>query len=123
MRGEDDMPTKCKRPCAYHGCPELVEYGERYCKEHKKVIHKNYDKYNRDKGRHSLYGSRWQKESKRFLVDNPLCEDCKEKGILEPATEVHHIIRHNGDYELFWDRTNWKAICKVCHSIRTSKGE
>ena len=38
---------RLKKPCAYQGCPELIEKGERYCEVHKKIRDKEYDKYGR----------------------------------------------------------------------------
>ncbi len=38
-----------------------------------------------------------------------------------PATVVDHIRPHKGNQELFWDVTNWGALCKRCHDIKTVK--
>lgn len=35
------------------------------------------------------------------------------------ATVVDHIIPHRGDQKLFWDRSNWQALCKSCHDSKT----
>ncbi|WP_368028316.1 HNH endonuclease signature motif containing protein [Paenibacillus sp. DCT19] len=32
---------------------------------------------------------------------------------------VDHIVPHKGDEGLFWDSTNWQALCKRCHDIKT----
>ena len=32
------------------------------------------------------------------------------------ATDVDHIIAHRGDPKLFWDQSNWRALCHSCHS-------
>ena len=37
------MPYKPKKPCAMQGCPKLTH--ETYCKEHKALRQKQYDKY------------------------------------------------------------------------------
>lgn len=44
----------------------------------------------------------------------PLCEWCKERGVLKHATEVHHLIPHKGDYELFLAGP-FACLCKDCH--------
>lgn len=61
------------------------------------------------------YGSRWQKARHTFLCEHPLCVMCEAQGRLEPATVVDHIQPHKGDQRLFWDSSNWQALCKQCH--------
>ena len=36
------------------------------------------------------------------------------------ATDVDHIVPHRGDPVLFWDQSNWQALCHSHHSIKTS---
>ena len=45
-----------------------------------------------------------------------LCEICGE-----PATEVHHMRAHNGDWDLFLDPDNLMSICHACHLKETQK--
>ncbi|MDY1142989.1 HNH endonuclease signature motif containing protein [Pseudomonas aeruginosa] len=66
------------------------------------------------------YGYRWQQARARFLAMHPLCRSCSEAGDVVEATEVDHIIPHRGDMELFWQESNWMALCKVCHSKKTA---
>jgi 5-methylcytosine-specific restriction protein A len=54
-------------------------------------------------------------------MDHPLCEECKRNGRLTPATVVDHITPHKGNRELFWDESNWQALCKSCHDRKTAK--
>lgn len=69
-----------------------------------------------------LYANpRWVKASKAYLRDNPLCVDCQELGVVEPATDVDHIEPHKGDRKLFWDRSNWQSLCHRCHSRKTAR--
>ncbi|HOO52277.1 MAG TPA: HNH endonuclease signature motif containing protein, partial [Alphaproteobacteria bacterium] len=51
-----------------------------------------------------------------------LCVECERKGHVIPATVVDHIIPHRGDETLFWDESNWQALCKKCHDRKTGKG-
>ena len=37
------------------------------------------------------------------------------------STTVDHIIPHKGDRKLFWDKTNWQALCKPCHDAKTAR--
>ena len=65
------------------------------------------------------YGSKWQRERRKFLDSNPFCVKCYEEGHITMATVVDHIKPHRGDQKLFWDRGNWQARCKRCHDRKT----
>ena len=69
------------------------------------------------------YGYRWQKARERFLRLNPLCVYCKEKGRVEVANVVDHIVPHRGNQEIFWDESQWQALCKSCHDSTKQKEE
>jgi 5-methylcytosine-specific restriction endonuclease McrA len=71
-----------------------------------------------------LYDLRsWRRASRSFLQQNPRCVDCKAAGKLMAASDVDHIRPHQGDRRLFWDRENWAARCKGCHSSKTRLDE
>jgi 5-methylcytosine-specific restriction protein A len=72
--------------------------------------------------RRKLYASAaWLSGRKAFLRHNPLCVDCLDLGAVVEATEVDHVKRHMGDRVTFFDRSNWQALCKPCHSRKTAK--
>jgi hypothetical protein len=52
-----------------------------------------------------------------FLVQHPLCIMCRHHGKLTRATVVDHIIKHNGDPVIFWDKTKWQSLCQPHHDI------
>ena len=106
------MPYRMKRKCNKIGCKKLT-YNS-YCEEHAKQVYKERDSY-RQTAQERGYTSMWVRNSKQFLKENPLCEICYEAHRLTPATVVHHRIDHKGDQELFWDVSNWQALCKQCH--------
>lgn len=62
------------------------------------------------------YGYRWQKARAAFLADNPLCVMCSQPDRPVAATVVDHIKPHKGNDALFWDESNWQALCSRCHS-------
>lgn len=62
------------------------------------------------------YTYRWQKESKAFLREHPLCASCQAQGRITPATVVDHVVPHRGDMEKFWNRSNWQPLCVPCHN-------
>jgi 5-methylcytosine-specific restriction protein A len=65
------------------------------------------------------YNSKWERASKLFLFDHPLCEECLRQGRIKAADCVDHIIPHGGDVELFWQLENWQALCSSCHGRKT----
>ena len=46
-----------------------------------------------------------------------------EIGLTEAATVVDHIKPHKGDYDLFWDESNWQSLCKHCHDSHKQRLE
>jgi len=42
-----------------------------------------------------------------------------KEGCYTKATDVDHIVPHRGDQRLFWDESNWQALCHRHHSIKT----
>lgn len=110
------MPMKPKHPCRHPGCPELVEAGQKYCERHKSM-HPEEVRSAASRG----YNSRWRKARKAFLQSHPLCEECLKHGRYVKATDVDHIKAHRGDPKLFWDQSNWQALCHSCHSKKTAR--
>lgn len=110
----EKMPYLPKVPCRYPGCPSLVEHGANYCEKHLFML---------QEGRRSSsalgYGKRWQKARKVFLEAHPLCVICLQEGKYTKATDVDHIIPHRGDPGLFWNQSNWQALCHSHHSQKT----
>lgn len=67
------------------------------------------------------YGARWQKVRKAYLAAHPLCVECEKRGIVTLATDLDHIIPHNGDMKVFWDNKNWQGLCHEDHSRKTAR--
>ena len=107
------MPTKPLRPCAYPGCPTLVESGR--CEKHAAQAS---SAWTRDKERQRLYDRRWQKFRVAFLAEHPWCALCERVGIYTPAAHVDHVHPHRGDVETFW-KGPFQALCPSCHSRKT----
>lgn len=114
------MPVKPKKPCAYPGCPELTN--ERYCSKHKREEGSQYNRTSRP-FKHLYNSSRWKVLRKQFLQEHPLCEECKRKGVIKPATIVDHVVAHKGNEVLFWDQSNWQGLCKHHHDQKTAKDD
>ena len=72
--------------------------------------------------RSKLYNSaRWRRGRRIYLANNPLCIMCYPDPV--PATVVDHIIPHRGDYNLFFDESNWQPLCEMHHNQKTGRGE
>ena len=110
IKGLHNMGYTRKQPCAKPHCPNFAEPNSSYCAEHKPQRPESRSKYK------YMYNKKWQRASKNFLIKNWYCEECLKQGRYTPATEVHHRKDHKGDFDLFWDESNWEAICHSCHS-------
>nr|DAY45641.1 MAG TPA: HNH endonuclease [Caudoviricetes sp.] len=108
------MANKPLHPCAYIGCQALTR--EKYCKRHQER-----PKELRASAYRRGYTSRWSKESRAFLALHPWCAECARHGKTVPAELVDHIRPHKGDIGLFWNRSNWQALCWSCHSSKTAR--
>lgn len=62
-----------------------------------------------------LYNTRWRKLRLLHLKAHPLCVMCTQDGRIAPATEVDHIIKHDGDRTLFFDKRNLQSLCADHH--------
>ena len=101
-------------------CPALVEAGHGYCDKHKRDKQQQADSQ-RGTAHQRGYTGAWAKARKRYLAANPICVECDKEGRLTPATEVDHIEPHKGDYDKFWDESNWQSLCKSHHSSKTAR--
>ena len=70
-----------------------------------------------------LYGTRWRKLRRAHLHLHPLCVMCKQDGYVRAATELDHIVKHNGNRALFYDTGNLQGLCSDHHRGFKSKLE
>ena len=69
-----------------------------------------------------IHSKEWRKLRAWQLNREPLCERCKEAGIMTQAVEVHHTrpIEKGGDYEekarRCFDVNALVSLCKDCHT-------
>lgn len=110
-------PQKAKRPCLSSGCKDFAS-NKGYCDKHQSRVKQR----DRDRGtaHQRGYDAEWKKHRDQFLLEHPLCVDCRKKGYVMPATVVDHIVPHKGDKDLFWDKTNWQPLCETHHNIKTA---
>ena len=69
-----------------------------------------------------IYNSKqWKALRNAYIMQNPLCECCLERGITKAASEVHHItpiLTGKDDLEMLdiaLNPNNLKALCVECH--------
>lgn len=106
------MAYKRLRFCSHNGCKNYALPGSYYCEEHLTKKIGGVDRRSTTKYQY-MYNRKWKGASRQWLSmpEHSWCEKCGK-----PAELVHHKIEHNGDWNLFWDRTNWQALCWSCHS-------
>lgn len=102
------MPMAAPRLCPKHG-----PFTGRECRACAKARPRRPDT-DRPNARQRGYTKEWEKERAAFLKLNRRCRCGAE------ATVVDHIIPHKGDDRLFWDRSNWRAMCAPCHNRKTA---
>lgn len=72
--------------------------------------------------RQKIYQSaKWQKLRIAKLQQNPLCEICLSKGVINEAIDVHHkdsFLNYDGLERLYkaFDFSNLQSVCKQCHA-------
>ncbi len=64
------------------------------------------------------YTGAWDMAKAGFLAKHRFCVFCGAD-----ANTVDHKRPHRGDRELFWDRTNWQALCGTCHNSTKQRHE
>ena len=111
------MPNAPKRPCWHAGCGQLQP-----CPVHKPHTRPGAtyaDRKHAEPWRAMYDQQAWRRARKAFLRDHPLCSVCERDGITKLAAVVDHIRPHRGDERLFWDATNWAALCAHHHGVKT----
>lgn len=65
---------------------------------------------------------RWKRLRLAKLRAVPLCEDCRQVGVVRAATVVDHVrpVRLGG--EAFPPLSGLRSLCKPCHDAKTVRG-
>ena len=112
------MPFRPRRYCAQPGCPVLLPGGPASrCPPHAVAL--EHTRPNRDV-RKWYYTAPWIRLRLSVLCD--AAYTCAECGVVQADLAVDHIVKHNGNAELFWNRANLQALCSSCHSRKTAHG-
>jgi 5-methylcytosine-specific restriction enzyme A len=113
-------PFSSFKPCSR--CGQRVKRGERYCAACRKVSDAT-DRSTRGSSTARGYNAKWRAYRLVFLQRHPLCVECARKGRIQAATVVDHIVAPKGNVQMFWDKSNHRAVCKPCHDARVEEGD
>ena len=109
------MPQRPLRYCVVPGCITRVASGR--CAPH--AVQLEHTRRNRDV-RKWYYTVAWA--HLRQVVLTEAAYTCAVCGVVQQELDVDHILKHNGDPELFWNRMNLQALCATCHQHKTNRG-
>lgn len=78
--------------------------------------------------RNEIYNTRtWRNLRELKLQQSPLCERCLKRGIINNATQVHHVesfMVDSGDkIELAFNINNLQSLCVKCHQLIHNSNE
>ena len=62
--------------------------------------------------------TRWRRRRLPKLDADPLCEECKRRGLVTPATVVDHIVPIN-EGGAAMDMDNLQSLCDKCHNRKS----
>jgi len=118
-----------RKICAYPLCDDLAAEDGSRCAEHIVVQKRvNSERWQRTQlapdvaAWRKLYNLQWwRRQSREYLIRNPLCVECLSVGLVTEARDVDHKDPHRGDMKKFKDRKNWQGLCKSCHSRKTAR--
>lgn len=68
------------------------------------------------------YDAAWRKARSNHLAQHPLCKFCEERGLICAAVDVDHVVPIALRPDLRLDPTNFRSLCKPCHSSLTASG-
>jgi len=70
------------------------------------------------KNKHIYASTRWTKLSRNFRKKYPLCSMCRDRGIINEAKEVDHVVPINLGGAI-WDWANLQGLCRRHHRLKT----
>ena len=91
--------------------PAMFRYSN---KPSRKQVQREHDG-RRGSARARGYSAKWDRAAKAFRLSNPVCVGCAAVGRTTASQLVDHIEPHRGNEQLFWDMSNWQALCRWHH--------
>lgn len=74
-----------------------------------------------DLARRIRSSARWRKVRALKLARDPLCADCRGRGFVEAATQVHHLEPLARRPDLAYAMANLLSLCTACHARREAQ--
>ena len=112
------MASKPLRPCLHPRCTALVRSG--YCERHRPP---RVERRSEDSRRWRRWYSLpvWTDDLRpEQLAREPFCRECAAHGLRVYATDVDHVVPHDGDWSKFIDPENLQSLCHSCHGRKTA---
>jgi 5-methylcytosine-specific restriction protein A len=101
-------------PCRHPGCPNLAVRGG-YCVDHQSEQAKRPVEGRRGSARERGYTRAWERLRAYVLRTEPLCRPCQERGIIRPATLVHHLDPISDGHPNLPSLDRLVPMCDECH--------
>ena len=111
------MADPLPRPCRI--CRRVLVYGTWRCAAGSAARGQVVARLKPKRPTQRMYSTAWRKARAGFLRKHPFCATCLTAGREVRATELDHVVPHDGDFDRFWTRDNWQPLCKPCHSRKT----
>ena len=112
------MASKPLRPCLHPSCTALVRSG--YCERHRPP---RVERRSEDSRRWRRWYSLpvWTDDLRpEQLAREPFCRECAAHGLRVYATDVDHVVPHDGDWSKIIDPENLQSLCHSCHGRKTA---
>ena len=112
------MASKPLRPSLHPSCTALVRSG--YCERHRPP---RVERRSEDSRRWRRWYSLpvWTDDLRpEQLAREPFCRECAAHGLRVYATDVDHVVPHDGDWSKFIDPENLQSLCHSCHGRKTA---
>lgn len=110
------MPARPLQPCGWPGCIKVQT--TRYCVAHERLLRRKSSAHIPERQR--LYGRQWRRIRAAQLAKEPWCAQCLREDVYTLATDVHHLVRHEGDPEKFFAGP-FESLCHTHHSAETAR--
>ena len=108
------MPVRAPRACRRSDCGETTTSPSGYCDAHRRAEIR-WKETTREPAHKRGYDQKWENVRDWFIAQNPLCENCRDNGIVEIATVVHHLIPIKQDAGERLSVSNLVSLCDDCH--------
>ena len=110
------MPLRAAKQCGKPGCGALT--GASLCATHAREAEA---KRRESRANGFKYDRNWRKRRAAWLVERPMCEECRRQGVVRPATDVDHVVALSaGGVD---EEGNYQSLCHECHSAKTARDD